>query len=309
MMRTKLYRVILPVLLSLLLFSCFGIAVSAASPFLTDYPDVQREEYRRLIDEAFAQDQYKVTPSLFQFCEDYRIDFDTVIVEYELEDSRLDGWVNEGEGELIPIEYGVDHPIFYLPVYGKFDGTERIFGHVVFRYYSVEERYVAGAYCMTTDEQGELYVFATGDRQHFIEKLLTAPGIAAMAAETGIGTVEETVLVRYDRAGTDVTDKVLLLRTETGVYVWDLSGSAHSTEGKEVYPLSEYNTYRDAHLDEQTRSWISDLVGALAIGFVKVAAVFFILMAVSVILFVVMVILIVRKLRAKKRGVNNSAAQ
>lgn len=308
-MRTKLYRVIWSVLLSLLLFSCLGIAVSAASPFLADYPDTEREEYRRLIDEAFAQDQYKVTPALFQICEDYRIDFDTVIVEYELDDTRLDGWVNEEEGELIPFEYGFDHPIFYLPVYGRFDGTERIFGHVVFRYGSVEERYVAGAYCMTTDEQGQLYVFATGDRQHFIEKLLTAPGITAMAAKAEIGTVEETVLVRYDMAGTDVTDKVLLLRTEKGVYVWDLSDSAHIGEDKEVYPLSEYNTYREAYLDEQSRSWISDLVGALAIGFAKVAAVFFILMAVSVILFVVMVILIVRKLRAKKRNANNSDAQ
>ncbi len=296
-MKSRIFQKTLLTLLCLLLFFCLHGVVSAseASPHRGYLLGEDAVEYRTLIEKSLKKEadsihediQLLVNPAY-----DCWIETDTIFVEYEMDYRSLREFGTDESGSFLPPRYA-DKPIFLAPLIGKIGEEMRIIGYIGFH------RSSNGVYPTERSVTQVNGAFRNGEEHHYLEQLTDDELLSRLLSEKGAGEAQEILLVRL-LVGNSV-DRIAAVKTDSGVFVLDLTDKAWDDNEPELYKMDEFASMLDAKEEVRTENFRETaattllVIGARLLGALLIALV-------GIGLLVTVIVLVIRKLIRKRRA-------
>lgn len=126
------------------------------------------------------------------------------------------------------------HPTIYVPIWGNVDGKERIIGHIHFCYNYSKDKYMQTPVILNIQSEG----FISGEQTHFLEEIGIKNDYDIIKSVVIGSETDDLILARMTNSLNYLAEKMVLVKTESGIMVYDFMNTAHCTEGSEQLILS-----------------------------------------------------------------------
>lgn len=284
MFRRTTCKPILAILCVLLCFACLGGEAWASEDslhrgYLLGANDTDRRFQLQI---ALTQniDEIEADVSQSIHTSKWRIDTDTVFVEYRMNYRSLLDLNTDGDAPLLPSDY-TKTATCYMPITCQRGEVDRICG-------GVQYDYADGEYTV------HWFARAVGEAPHYLEQLTDVALLSRLLSEKGAGEAHEIWLLELEIG--DSENCVAAVKTSSGVYIWDLSDRSYD-DASVVYEVEEFVSMLDAKNKGGINEFLGIIGGAFFISVIKVLG--WLLLAAAGI---TLAILIVRKIIRKRRA-------
>lgn len=176
-----------------------------------------------------------------------RWDESLFIIRYPITLDRLNAIA---DGSSIETVLGDSVPAVLIPLFATNDGVERM----------------GGCICMFSGQvTGSYHTYATlvsqwawGEAQSIFEKIDAFNNYESVKEHFPNATIHSMILLQFNLSYDLVGNMILLVQTDTGMKILDITNAAHNSEAEEVYgfpetrvyTLEEFITYRTAYEEE-----------------------------------------------------------